>query len=476
MKFMRGILALIFGILISANTVAQSRQFQKTDSVFRLIKRYSITKDADAIYELAAPDFKQFISQGNFRDFLFRDLFSLGTIHKDSLISFVNNVTATYKLQMDAVNMQLAIGLAEGDKLDYFKLEPYKDVSLNKPSPVNTSNPLQSITDKMVDSVARKYIQLSNTVGLSIGVFKAGKTNIYNYGQIKKGNNQLPAVNTIFEIGSITKTFTAAVLAWYVNEGKLKLSDPITRYLPDSVARNPSLMGITLVNLINHTSGLPRMPDNFTVQQSYEELNPYKHYTKELLFSYLKTCTLKSAPGTKYAYSNLGVGLLGVILEKISGKSYEQLVLDIICEPLGMKSTLQRLSSSMNTRFATVYNEDGNQTPAWDFDVLASGGALRSDMGDLLTYVNSNMANTGSKLSKAFDLTHQVTFDNDTKLGLGWHIIKVDGISYYFHNGGTGGSSSFLAYNVEKNIAVIILSNAAASTDATGVSILKRLQ
>jgi hypothetical protein len=98
---------------------------------------------------------------------------------------------------MDAVNMQLAIGLAEGDKLDYFKLEPYKDVSLNKPSPVNTSNPLQSITDKMVDSVARKYIQLSNTVGLSIGVFKAGKTNIYNYGQIKKGNNQLPAVNTL---------------------------------------------------------------------------------------------------------------------------------------------------------------------------------------------------------------------------------------------------------------------------------------
>jgi CubicO group peptidase (beta-lactamase class C family) len=476
MKLTRGIVILIFGIIISANTFAQSRQLQKTDSVFRLIKKYVQTKDADAIYDLAGLRFKQSISQGVFRDFLFRDLFSLGTIKKDSLISFVNNVTAAFKIQMDAVNMQLGIGLDENDKLSYFKLEPYKEVAANKSSLVKSSNPLKSELDKKVDSVARKYIQKSNTVGLSIGVFKDGKISTYNYGETKKGNNGLPTANSIFEIGSISKTFTATVLAWYVNEGKLNLSDPITKYLPDSVAANPELKNITLVSLINHTSGLPRMPANFASQRLYDESNPYKNYTRELLFGYLKSCTLKSTPGTKYAYSNLAVGLLGIILEQISGKPYEQLVSEIICKPLGMKSTVQHLYTLMSSRFTTVYDEEGQQTLAWDFDALASCGSLKSTANDLLLYTKANMIKTDSKLSKAFELTHQITFYNEPKLGLAWHIIKVDGVSYYFHNGGTGGSSSFLAYNIEKNIAVVILSNASTSTDGTGVGILKKLQ
>ncbi len=97
-------------------------------------------------------------------------------------------------------------------------------------------------------------------------------------------------------------------------------------------------------------------------------------------------------------------------------------------------------------------------------------------LDDLLLYTKANMIKADTKLSKAFELTHQITFDNDTKVGLAWHIIKVNGVSYIFHNGGTAGSSSFLAYNTEKNLAVIILSNSGASVDAVGVGILKALQ
>ncbi len=259
----------------------------------------------------------------------------------------------------------------------------------------------------------------------------------------------------------------------------MSLTDPITKYLPDSVAANPALKDITLANLSNHTSGLASLPTNFTAQKPYDEANPYKNYTRQLLFAYLKKCTLKSVPGKNYAYSNLAVGLLGVILEHVSGKHYEQLVSEIICKPLGMKSTVQHLYPLITSRFTTVYDEDGHETPVWDWlDAFTAAGALKSTINDLLLYTKANMIKADSKLSKAFNLTHQVTFTNDKYLsmGLGWHIINVDGISYYFHNGGTGGSSSFMAYNIERNIAIVVLSNATASTDATGSGILRLLQ
>jgi hypothetical protein len=221
MKFMRGIVILILGLFITCTALAQRRQLQKTDSVFRVIKQHIVTRDADAIYELADARFKQSISQGVFRDFLFRDLFSLGPVKKDSLISFVNNLTAAYKIQFQTLTMQLTISLSDDDKLAYFKLQPYKEGPVEKPFLAATNNHLKTIVDKIVDSITRRYIQKSNTVGLSIGIIKDGKISTYNYGETKRGNGQLPATNTIYEIGSITKTFTAAILAHYVNEGKM---------------------------------------------------------------------------------------------------------------------------------------------------------------------------------------------------------------------------------------------------------------
>jgi CubicO group peptidase (beta-lactamase class C family) len=476
MKMARATLMLFLWGSVSFTAFAQSRQQQKTDSVFRLIRYHIQVRDADAIYALADARFQRTITQGNFRDYLFRELFSLGTIKKDSLISFVNNLTAAYKIQFDAVTMQLTLSLSDANKLAYFKLESYKQGPVSKPSLVATTNPLRSATDKVVDSVARLYIQKTNTVGLSIGVLKGGKVSTYNYGETKAGNSQLPTTSTLFEIGSITKTFTSTLLAWYVNAGKITLNDPITKYLPDSVAANSALKDITLMELSNHTSGLPSLPTNFSAQQDYTDANPYQNYTRQLLFTYLKKCTLNTEPGKQYAYSNLAVGLLGVILERVSGKPYEQLVSDIICKPLGIKNTVQHLYPMLATRFATVYDEDGHQTPAWDFDALAACGSLRSTINDLMIYARANMTKADSKLYKAFELTHQITYNHEPKVGMAWHIITIKGVNYDFHNGGTEGSSSFLAYNAEKSLAVIILSNSGASTDNTGFGILKRLQ
>jgi CubicO group peptidase (beta-lactamase class C family) len=153
------------------------------------------------------------------------------------------------------------------------------------------------------------------------------------------------------------------------------------------------------------------------------------------------------------------------------------MVEEIICKPLGMSSTSQNLNTALQQRFVTVYNEEGKETTPWTFDILAPCGALHSTVTDLLTYVKAEMVPADTKLSKAMQLSHQITFTNkDLKMGLGWHIIKINGEEYFFHDGGTYGCSSFLVFNPEKKLAVVILSNSAALVQSAGADIVKRLQ
>jgi len=467
----------IFLLCIVMCTVAsaQSIQQQKVDSVFQQVKKYFNQKNADAIYNMAGDEFQKELTIDAFNDVATKQLFPLGQIKESLLVSFVNNNVATYKLKFDAVTLQLLMSLDKRDRLELFLFQQYIEPLANKTALVSSSNPLKSKTDNAVDSAARIYIQKSNTVGLCIGIMDKGSVSTYGYGETIKGNGKIPDGDTFFELGSITKTFAATLLAWYVNEGKVRLSDPITKFLPDSVAANPALQSITLLDLVNHTSGLERIPDNL-IPHASDPRNPYKDYNKQLLYAYLKTCKLKSKPGEQYAYSNLGVGLLGSILETIGQEPFSQLVNEIICKPLGMFSTSQYLNPLLAPRFAQVYNAGGQPTPAWDFDVLAACGALRSTLNDMLIYAKANLHPGTDKLSKAMILAHHITYSKDVKIALAWHIITVNGTDYIFHNGGTNGSSCFLAFNADKNLAVIVLANAAESTDAVGAEILKKLQ
>jgi len=455
---------------------SQSIQQRKNDSVFVLVKKYFNSKQADSIYLLGGDAIKKEFTMENFRYVFENQLFPAGEIKESKLINFLNNKIGVYNLTFDSGKLELWMSLDDHGKLDMLQFKPTVKDAGNKIEQVATTNLVHTLTDKKVDSAARTYIQKANTVGLSIGILKNGVMSTYNYGETVQGNYKLPDANSIYEIGSITKTFTATLLAYYVNEGKVKLTDPITKYLPDSVASNQNLRGITLEMLSNHTSGLPRLPDNFVNHSSYT-LDPYRDYTKQHLFSYLKNCKPEGKPGENYAYSNLGYGLLGAILEKVSGKSFEQMVEEIICQPLGMKSTVQHLSPAQRQRFLKEYHTNGQETPPWLFDVLAPLGALRSTVNNLLTYAKANIVPNDTKLSKAFQLTHQVTFNkSDVKLGIGWHIIVVNNVEYYCHDGETFGSSSFLAFNPGKKLAIVVLSNSGASVNEMAIDLIKRIQ
>lgn len=463
-------------VIVSLPASAQSVKQLKTDSVFQRVQKYFNAKQADSIYILAGDKFKNALSLETFQYVAQNQLFPIGQIKSASLISFVNDKIATYKLTFDSAVLQLQISLDDSNKIELFLFQPYKPDPGSKPEPVATTNPMRTFTDKKIDSVARAYIQKGNTVGLSIGVFRNGTITTYNYGEIAQGTYKLPDANNLYEIGSITKTFTATLLAYYANQGKVKLTDPITKYLPDSVVSNKALQGITLETLSNHTSGLPRLPDNFEYHSSHPD-DPYRDYSVQDLFSYLRTCKLDSKPGENYAYSNLGVSLLGIILEKVSGKNFEQMVKQTICTPLGMKSTVQSLTPSLRQRFVKVYTETGKETTAWHFYSFAPCGALKSTVNNLLTFAKVNMFPNETALSKAFQLTHRITYNkNDLKLGLGWHMIVVNNVEYYFHDGGTYGCSSFLAFNAAKKLAVVVLSNCGASVTNVGADIIKKIQ
>ncbi|HVS92979.1 MAG TPA: serine hydrolase domain-containing protein [Mucilaginibacter sp.] len=455
---------------------AQSIMQRKTDSVFALVKKYFNAKQADSIYSLAGLAFRKELSPETFRYVAQNQLFPVGDIKDSSLLSFVNDKIATYKLTFDSGMLQLQMSLDDKDKLELFYFSVYKKDPGEKAALAATTNLMRTQLDKKVDSAARKYIQKANTVGLSIGILKDGVVSTYNYGETERGNKKLPDANTLFEIGSITKTFTATLLAYYVDEHKVKLTDPIVKFLPDSVAANKQLQGITLEMLSNHTSGLPRLPDNYVNHASVPQ-DPYKDYDKQNLFEYLKTCKLVTRPGEQYAYSNLGVGILGMILTQVSGKTFEQMVEQVICHPLGMQSTVQTVTPALQKRFAKVYNEDGQETPPWHFNVLAPCGALHSTVNNMLAYARANMTPAPTAVSKALQLTHQVTYtQKDLKLGLGWHIIIINNVQYYFHDGGTYGSSSFLVFNPQKKLAVIVLSNCGTSVNELGADIVKRIQ
>src|SRR5690606_38136722 len=201
---------------------------------------------------------------------------------------------------------------------------------------------------------------------LAIGVVYNGKTSSYYYGETEKGNKQLPDENTLFEIGSISKTFTATLLAYLAQTQKVNVDDPITNYLPDSVAANPDVQRITLEQLANHTSGLPRMPANIDATAAAHPLDPYKDYTQADLYRFLAAYQATTPPDCVYLYSNVGFGLLGDILSNVYGKPYNEMVQEIICQPLDLKNATE-FPDPDSQDVAKVYNKDGQDTLVWTF-------------------------------------------------------------------------------------------------------------
>lgn len=326
--------------------------------------------------------------------------------------------------------------------------------------------------EERIDKLAESYVNKPANAGVVIGVIQPAKEYFKGYGVMNKKTNETPDSATIFEIGSISKVFTTAIFAHMAEAGVVNYDDFIDQYLP-AVKLSPDVQQkITLKHLASHTSGLPSLPEEWLNEM--DTCNPYKDLTVEMLYGYLSTAKLQNKPGEKSVYSNLGMGLLGHIIELKQQKSYDELVKHEICTMLGMTNTTVNLTESQRKFLATGHSETGNQTCNWDIPVLSGAGALKSNMVDMVKFLRGNLYLRDDSLYQAFSKCHQPVADAEhfLKVGLGWHMLSIKGENIIWHNGGTGGYRSFIGFNKEKQTGIIVLSNAANSVDELGIMAL----
>jgi len=468
------VLLILSSLYIAAFAQEEDPSQRINQAVFNKIEYHFNQQETDSIYALGSSKFKQSLSLQAFQTVMTQQLYPLGQIQSAELKTYEKG-TGIYKLNFISTPLQLVLGLDSLNKIDVFLFQPYAgDPVPEKTTPVESSNTATSEFDRYVDSVALSYSRKGHTHALAIGIVNAGKTSGFYYGETEKGNKQLPDENTLFEIGSVSKTFTATLLAYLVQTEQVSLDDSITKYLPDSIAVNPDLQRITLRQLANHTSGLPRMPDNIEATAVGHSLNPYSGYTKEHLYAYLRSYKATVPPDSMYQYSNLGFGILGDILSTLYGKPYDEMVQEIICQPLGLKNTTEYPNPD-SQYVAKGYNEKGVETPLWTFDAFAAHGSLKSTVSDLLLYAKAHFNMPETDLEHALALTRQFTYFNppETDIGLAWHMNVVGDELIYWHNGGTFGSSSYLALTPDRKLAIVVLSNTAEPVDAVALAILK---
>ena len=328
-----------------------------------------------------------------------------------------------------------------------------------------------NISNEVKENI-RERIKNGESVGLVVGFIDAqGKKEYFCHGTSTKNGDKPVDENSVYEIGSISKVFTCIVLADMVLNGELSLDDPAETYLPETV-KMPSRKGnkITLAHLATNSSALPRMPYNFRPK---DLSNPYADYTVENMYDFLSAYTLQRDGGETYEYSNLGMGLLGHILGMKAGISYEQLIIERICNVLEMKNTMITITADMEKRWTRGHTPVGG-VPHWDIPTLAGAGALRSTANDMLTFLGANMGVDRSSLSPAMDMTHEARVDSGSAMsvGLGWHIRDNGKTKIIWHNGGTGGYRTFCGFIKDKKVGVVVLSNMNIGADDIGFHLL----
>jgi len=309
-----------------------------------------------------------------------------------------------------------------------------------------------------IDALAQPLIDDGVAVGMIIGVLREGEVTYHSFGRTTREGDTPPTPDTVYEIGSITKTFTALLLADEALRGEVALDDPLSKHLPAEVTVPvKDDRPITLADLSTHTSGLPRLPANL---KPTNPRDPYADYTADLMYAFLNGHTLRRPPG-QYEYSNYAVGLLGHVLATRAGTTYEQMMVDRIAEPLGMKDTRITLTESMRKRLAPPYNAALSPDHNWDLSVLAGAGGIRSTCRDLMRYAKAHISDKDTRLHKAMRLTMERRADapNGLGMGLGWHIAR-DGVSR-LHSGQTGGYHSSIIVLPSRRLATVVLSNTA---------------
>jgi serine-type D-Ala-D-Ala carboxypeptidase/endopeptidase len=296
----------------------------------------------------------------------------------------------------------------------------------------------------------------SESTGIVAVVSGSAGSRLFTYGASGTADNRKLEGDTVFEIASITKLLTALILAAMVERGEVAMSDPVAKYLPPLV-KVPEYEGqlITLLDLATYTSGLPIYPDNFT--------GP--NYTVDDFYAFLSGYTLKYRPGTHYEYANVGFGLLGHALARLAGKSYEALMVERVCDPLGLRSTRITPTADMRSRLAHGHDRYLVPTPpSVDIPTLAGAYAAKSTSNDLTVLLEACLGRRQTPLEPAVRRlleTRRPTGLPGHEVGLGWFISSNGSDEIAWKSGVNRGFNAFIGFSKSSHRGSIALSNAA---------------
>jgi CubicO group peptidase (beta-lactamase class C family) len=328
-------------------------------------------------------------------------------------------------------------------------------------------------TRARIDDIASAPVHNGEVPGLIVGVMQGSDRFVRGYGEIAVGSGIRPNATTVWEIGSITKTFTAMLLAIYVQRGIVQYHDPLQKYVPDWV-KVPSSGGrqITLIDLATHTSGLPKDPpldgrSQLSVDEMYRMTSAYQ---------------LTRAPGERFEYSNWGFALLAHALERATDKDYQQLVESDICTPLGLVDTRIVVTADEQARQAQGYGQGGapkpHDNPTWP--AFNGAGALRSTMDDMMRYLGFNLGQMNTPLSSVLpDLQRPLHAGGmpGTSVGLAWQMFRMRGTNdvVTWKNGAASGFFSYIGFVRNTGTGVVVIANRKARVGRLAVQILRML-
>jgi serine-type D-Ala-D-Ala carboxypeptidase/endopeptidase len=336
---------------------------------------------------------------------------------------------------------------------------------------IPTNNRLRTGIDSIIDESVLGFLKTTTRVGVSVGVYQNNKVATYHYGSTQKGKQLLPSDKTIYEIGSISKTFTGTLLAQAVRDKKVKLEDDVRLYL-DGNYPNLEFQGqpIRLSHLVSHISGLPNfLPDNQGLfQNTSADSLPFvltrmlNNYTKQDFLNDLQKVKIDTIPGYKFRYSNSGPQLLKFVLEKVYQRPFEELLRLYIFKPQKMNNTTSLFKRNNLKNLAKGYSNKGNLVPYIPENLDAAGG-LFSTIPDMLQYLKFHL----DEKNEVVALSHKVTMGdiNNYAIGLNWQeVITSEKQKKIWQSGGTFGFSSYCVIYPECKIAIVLLTNEADNT------------